>query len=85
VIAPDPIGLNSVRGLPDGGFITTNFLPRNQPMQSMMNGEQNGELWEWHSASGWQKIPGSEASGAYGVELSGDGRTLYVAAWGSQS
>lgn len=85
VIAPDPIGLNSVRGLPDGGFITTNFLPRNQPMQSMMNGAKNGELWEWHTASGWQKIPGSEASGANGVELSDDGRTLYVAAWGSQS
>ncbi len=28
VIAPDPIGLNSVRGLPDGGFITTNWLSR---------------------------------------------------------
>jgi hypothetical protein len=84
-IAPDPIGLNSVRGLPDGGFITTNFLPRNQQMQTMMNGGKNGELWEWHTASGWQKIPGSEASGANGVELSEDGKTLYVAAWGSQS
>jgi hypothetical protein len=85
VVAPDPIGLNSVRALPDGGFITTNFLPRNQPMQSMMAGEKNGELWEWHTASGWQKIPGSEASGANGVELSADGKTLYIAAWGSQS
>jgi hypothetical protein len=85
VIAPDPIGLNSVRGLPDGGFITTNFLPRNQQMQSMMAGEKNGEIWEWHTASGWQKIPGSEASGANGIELSADGRTLYIAAWGSQS
>jgi len=84
-IAPDPIGLNSVRGLPDGGFITTNFLPRNQPMQAMMNGTMNGEIWEWHTASGWQKVPGSEASGANGVELSADGKTLYVAAWGSQS
>ena len=27
-IAPDPIGLNSVVGLPDGGFMTTNFSPR---------------------------------------------------------
>ena len=27
-VAPDPIGLNSVRGLPDGGFIATNFLAR---------------------------------------------------------
>ena len=51
----------------------------------MMTGEQNGELWEWHTASGWEKVPGSEAAGANGVELSNDGRTLYVAAWGSQS
>ncbi len=84
-IAPEPVGLNSVRGLPDGSFVTTNFLPRNQPMQTMMNGGRNGELWEWHAASGWVKVPGSEASGANGVELSDDGRTLYVAAWGSQS
>jgi sugar lactone lactonase YvrE len=88
VIAPDPIGLNSVRGLPDGGFITTNFLPRGstrEATQRMRGGERNGELWEWHTASGWQKVPGSEAAGANGVELSDDGSTLYVAAWGSQS
>jgi hypothetical protein len=88
VIAPEPIGLNSVRGLPDGGFITTNFLSRGgtrEAMQEMMGGARNGELWEWHTATGWQKIPGSEAAGANGVELSDDGKTLYVAAWGSQS
>ncbi len=45
----------------------------------------NGELWEWHTARGWQKVPGSEASGANGLEMSPDGKTLYVAAWGSQS
>jgi hypothetical protein len=87
-VAPDPIGLNSVRGLPDGGFITTNFLPRGssrEATQRMREGEQNGELWEWHTASGWQKVPGSEAAGANGLELSADGRTLYVAAWGTQS
>ena len=88
VIAPDPIGLNSVRGLPDGGFITTNFLPRDstpEATQRMRDGDRNGELWEWHTASGWQKVPGSEAAGANGLEMSADGRTLYVAAWGSQS
>ncbi len=84
-IAPDPIGLNSVRGLPDGGFITTNFLPRGQAFEELMKGTRNGELWEWHTQSGWQKVPGSEASGANGVELSADGKTLYMAAWGSQS
>jgi hypothetical protein len=86
-VAPDPIGLNSVRWLDDGGFIGTNFLPRGnaQGMAAMQKGEKNGELWEWHTASGWQKVPGSEASGANGIEISPDGRTLYVAAWGSQS
>jgi hypothetical protein len=83
-VAPDPIGLNSVRALPDG-FIATNFLPRNRQMAALQKGEVNGELWEWHTASGWQKVPGSEASGANGLEMSADGKTLYVAAWGSQS
>jgi hypothetical protein len=88
VIAPDPIGLNSVRALPDGGFLTTNFLPRGgepSAMARMRDGEKNGELWEWHTATGWVKVPGSEAAGANGIELSDDGRTLYMAAWGSQS
>jgi hypothetical protein len=87
-VAADPIGLNSVRGLPDGGFIASNFLPRGgapAATQRMMAGEKNGELWEWHTASGWQKVPGSEAAGANGLEMSADGKTLYVAAWGSQS
>ena len=88
VIAPDPIGLNSVRGLPDGGFITTNFLPRNSTpdeTQAMLGGAENGELWEWHAQSGWSRVPGSEAAGANGLELSPDGQMIYVAAWGSQS
>jgi hypothetical protein len=88
VIAPEPIGLNAVRGLADGGFVTTNWLPRGgapDALQKMMAGAKNGELWEWHAKSGWQKVPGSEAAGANGVELSADGKTIYMAAWGSQS
>jgi sugar lactone lactonase YvrE len=88
VVAPDPLGLNSVRGLPDGGFVTTNFLPRGgtrEATQRMLAGERNGELWEWHTGTGWVEVPGSEAAGANGLELAPDGRTIYVAAWGSQS
>ena len=87
-VAPDPIGLNSVVGLPDGGFITTNFSPRGQDAGArgrMMAGENNGELWEWHTGSGWKKVPGSEAAGPNGLEISKDGKTLYIGGWGSQS
>jgi hypothetical protein len=87
-IAPEPIGLNSVRGLPDGGFIATNFLARGisaEARERMLGGDKNGELWEWHNGPGWKKVPGSEASGANGIEISKDGKWYYVAAWGSQS
>lgn len=88
-VAPDPIGLNSVVPLPGGGFVATNFLERGANATAartrMMAGENNGELWEWHTGKGWSKVPGSEAAGANGVEVSRDGKRLYVAAWGSQA
>jgi sugar lactone lactonase YvrE len=88
VVAPDPIGLNEVVALPDEGFIATDFLARNVDAAGrgrMMAGENNGALWEWHTGQGWKMVPGSEAAGANGLEISQDGRTLYVAAWGSQN
>jgi hypothetical protein len=88
-IAPEPIELNAVVGLPDGGFITTNFEPRGSAEAGgrvkIMAGENSGELWEWHPGNGWQKIPGTEAAGPNGLEMSKDGKTLYIGGWGSQS
>jgi hypothetical protein len=87
-VVADPIGLNSVVALPEGGFIATDFLARGIDAVArgrMLAGENNGALWEWHTATGWKMIPGSEASGANGLEISKDGKWLYVAAWGSQS
>jgi sugar lactone lactonase YvrE len=89
VVAQDPIGLNSVIPLPDGGFIGTDYLERganaNAARTKMMAGESNGSLWEWHTGKGWKIIPATETSGANGLELSKDGKTLFVNAWGSQS
>ena len=85
-VAPDPIGLNSVVALPEGGFATTNFLPRNAAggINGLRSGNLNGELWEWHTATGWKMVPGSEASGANGIEISKDGKWFYMAGWGNQ-
>ena len=83
-VVPDPVGINSVAALPDDGFVLTNFDPRQPPppggrgggpSSKLMSGEQNGELWEWHAKSGWAKVPGSEAAGANGIEVSRDGKT----------
>jgi len=90
-VAPDPIGLNSVLALPEGGFIATNFQPRVPPgtgggfQAALINGQNNGELWEWHTRAGWKKVPGSESAGANGVELSKDGKWLYIAQWGNRT
>jgi len=87
-VAPDPVGLNSVVGLPDGGLIATNFQPRNADAAGrgrMMAGENNGELWEWHPRGEWKKVPGSEAAGPNGLEISPDGKTLFIGGWGSQT
>ena len=51
----------------------------------VLSGERNGEVWEWHPKTGWAKVPGSEASGANGLELSADGKWYYVAQWGNRA
>jgi hypothetical protein len=86
-VAPDPIGLNSVVPLPEGGFASSNFLPRvpNGGRAVMPAGQKNGELWEWHTGTGWKIVPGSEASGANGIEISKDGKWFYMGGWGSQT
>jgi hypothetical protein len=86
-VAPDRVGLNSVVALPDGGFAATNFQARDDArgLASVLAGETSGELWEWHPGTGWKIVPGSEASGANGIEISRDGESYYMAAWGSQT
>ena len=86
-VPPEPIGLNSVVALPGGGFASTNFRPRGaaRGRANMEAGERNGELWEWHTATGWRIVPGSEASGANGIEISKDGKWFYMAGWGNQT
>ena len=70
-VAPEALGLNAVVGLPNGGFAATS--PR------------TGDVWEWHSETGWSLVPGSENIGPNGLEISRDGRWFYVAGYGSQS
>ena len=64
-VAPEPLGLNSVVALPEGGFVATS--PR------------TGDVWEWQTDSGWMRVPGSEDTVPNGLEISSDGRWLYVA------
>ncbi len=74
---------NGVVGLPDGGFITTNFRDPGDPdaFRKMGAGEITGNVLEWHPFTGWAALPDSATSGANGIALSPEGKWLYVAEW----
>ena len=73
VLAPTGVAFNSVVGTPEGGLAATHFqLP-------------TGYVYEWSGGSDWSQVPGSETEGPNGIEISDDGKWLYIAGWGSQS
>jgi hypothetical protein len=84
---PAKVSANSVTVLDDGGFITTQFMDRSLPMGEafgqVTRGEINGMLYEWHPRGKVEAIAGTELSGANGILASPDGRTIYVAAYGT--
>jgi hypothetical protein len=83
VVAPDSATLNAVAPLPGDGFVATNPYRRTLPKarDRALAGGDSGEVWEWHTAGGWKVIPGSEGPGPNGIEVSNDGRWLYINLW----
>lgn len=78
VVAPQTAGLNSVSPLPGGGFVATSPNRRGVPAPSP---ENTDEVWEWQAQAGWNITQGSESQGPNGIEVSQDGRWLYVNLW----
>ena len=70
VPALSTLRLNSVVALPDGGFAAT-------------SGPTN-DVWEWQTGTGWTRIPGSEGTAPNGLEISQDGRWMYIAGWSEE-
>jgi hypothetical protein len=81
VIPPAGAYLNDVVALPGGGLATTHMLPRNQGAAGVLEGfgaTASGYVLEWQPASGFRRVPHSEAAIANGIERSPDGSVLYV-------
>jgi hypothetical protein len=82
---PSDVYLNSVAPLPDGGFVTTQFYtPSKGGMAAILAGSLTGGVLEWHPGKAVTSIPGTDLSGANGIEVASGGRVLYVNAWGSK-
>jgi hypothetical protein len=82
VVAPEHVEFNSVAPLPDEGLVATNPYGRDPEARVRApRGINTGQVWEWHTASGWKAIPGTESPGPNGIEVSKDGKWLYVNLW----
>jgi hypothetical protein len=62
--------MNGVVALPAGGYAAT-------------SGRTN-DVWQYQTATGWRRIPGSEDTAPNGLEISRDGRWLYIAGWAEE-
>ena len=86
LILPERTSSNSVAILADGGFVTTKMVDptAENGFAAILAGEISGLVYEWHPGGEVTAVPGTELSGANGIELSPDQRYLYVAAIGSR-
>jgi hypothetical protein len=86
---------NGVVPLPEGGIAATLMIAPEfarpasagasaNPMARMAAGETTGYAALWRPGAGWSKIDGTEGSGPNGIEVSPDGRWLWIALWGSR-
>lgn len=75
---------NSVAILPDGGFVTTEFMRWDEGIASAQTGEPNGGVVAWHPGGEPALLPGTQLAAPNGITLSDDGRYMFVAAFGSR-
>jgi hypothetical protein len=83
VLLPDGASGNAVAPLPDGGFVATQFFDtrRGDWIRQLVGLERTGAAFVWHAKDGFRQICGSVASGDNGIEVSADGRWVFVNLW----
>jgi len=82
VVAPHDAWLNSVAALPEGGFVTTNMMPRSAAgedlAEAFVRGDLRGYVLEWQPERGFQILKGTIGPMPNGIEVSADGRKIFL-------
>lgn len=83
---PEKMLANSVAILSDGGFVATKFFDPTLPnaFNDIFQGKKTGGVYEWHPGGKVSAIPGTDLSGANGIEISPDNKYVYVTATGTR-
>jgi len=86
-LAPDDSNFNDVSILPDGGFVVTRMMSREEsPTWQFIRtalGGNTGWVWEWQRSSGFKRLPGTDGGLPNGIASSADGSELYVSMYGA--
>lgn len=81
-VAPDPLWLNDLVGLRDGGFIATHMIDAGAGLTRIRIAEwlglKTGYAVAWSRQDGWQPIPGTEGGVGNGIEIDAEERVLFI-------
>lgn len=83
-VPPEGAYFNDVVNLPDGGFLASHMMEYGSVMWGMlkaMAGVNTGFVYEWHADTGFRPVAGTEAPFPNGIEVSADGREIFLNAY----
>ena len=80
---PDGFAANSVAAFADGSLVATVLLMPGMAFGELFSGKPTGVVLEWSPGKrGFEQIKGSDLPGNNGIEVSEDGREIFVASTG---
>lgn len=85
-LPPDGAFFNDVVHLPDGGFLVTQMMDRDAQLWGRLRaalGLETGFVYEWGPGRGYRAVPGTEGSMPNGIEVSADGREIFLNLYGA--
>jgi hypothetical protein len=86
VLMPEGLAANSVASFADGSLVATVLIMPGKTFADSVAKRPTGAVFEWSpGAGGFALIQGSELPGNNGIEVSGDGREIYVVSSGLQA
>jgi hypothetical protein len=86
VLLPEGLAANSVASFADGSLVATVLFMPGTTFADAMNKKPTGAVLEWSPGdTGFELVRGSELSANNGIEVSADGREIYVASSGLQT
>lgn len=86
LVQPPGTSANAVAHMPDGGFVMTSMFDPGDTelLLHFARAEKTGQVWRWSRSDGWSRFGNVQMSGANGIAVSGDGRSVLVCEWAAR-